>query len=522
MDFKVVETCRLYCAVMVLCLFSWAASPFDVNATLTATGQGTWNLSLAFKIPPEHHLYESELKVEAEGLEIEQVAGDKAVELEGDMVFTHDFRREYRLKGDAQEPLTVWVTMMGCSDKGLCYPPDKRELKLTTSGATVTDVKKTAVEASPFEKETLSSFKTGGVAEGYMRSKAFLEWLENSLSGNNEQDNGGNLLQRVLSKYGLWLVALLLLPLGAMLNLTPCVLPMIPINLAILGAGAKDGRKGHGFGLGLGYALGMALSYGLLGVIVVLTGSRFGAINSSAWFNFAVALVFVFLGLAMFDVFAIDFSRYRGQGGMQRRGTMVGAFLLGGLTAVLAGACVAPVLIWVLVMATEMYADGKTVGLILPFLLGAGMGLPWPFLGAGLSMLPKPGAWMEKVKKLFGVLIFAMALYYAHVGWNLLNWKDKGNSDNDGWRTDVAQALEDASKDGRPVLVDFWGMSCKNCVMMDKTTMKDKDVTAWFEKNKIVLLKVQGDDEKNTEAQVLMKYFNVIGFPTYVMMLPEK
>ena len=234
-----------------------------------------------------------------------------------------------------------------------------------------------------------------------------------------------------------------------------------------------------------------------------------------------VALVFVFLGLAMFDVFAIDFSRYRGQGGMQRRGTMVGAFLLGGLTAVLAGACVAPVLIWVLVMATEMYADGKQIGLILPFLLGAGMGLPWPFLGAGLSMLPKPGAWMEKVKKLFGVLIFAMAIYYAHVGWNLLNWKDKGSSDSDGWRTDVAQALEDASKDGRPVLVDFWGMSCKNCVMMDKTTMKDKDVTAWFEKNKIVLLKVQGDDETDSDAQVLMKTFQVIGFPTYVMLLPN-
>ena len=511
---------RIICLLVMTCLLGWCASPFGVNATLTAAGEKTWNLSLIFKVPPEHHVYEADLKVEAEGLETEQVAGDKAVELDGDMVFAQDFRLEYRLKGDAQEPLTVVVTMVGCSDKGLCYPPDKRELKLTSSGgAAVEAVKETAAEVSSDMKELLSRFKNGGVAEGYMRSKAFLEWLETAREG--EPDGDGNLLQRILLHYGLWLVALLLLPLGAMLNLTPCVLPMIPINLAILGAGAKDGKKGRGFGLGLGYALGMALSYGLLGVIVVLTGSRFGAINSSAWFNFAVALVFVFLGLAMFDVFAIDFSRYRGQGGMQRRGTMVGAFLLGGLTAVLAGACVAPVLIWVLVMATEMYADGKQIGLILPFLLGAGMGLPWPFLGAGLSMLPKPGAWMEKVKKLFGVLIFAMAIYYAHVGWNLLNWKDKGSLDSYGWRTDVAQALEDASKNGRPVLVDFWGMSCKNCVMMDKTTMKDKDVTAWFEKNKIVLLKVQGDDETDSDAQVLMKTFQVIGFPTYVMLMPS-
>ena len=520
MDFRLMRSFRLFCILLAISLFGWCASPFDVKAVLTATGEKTWNLSLNFNVPPEHHVYEADLKVEAESLELELVEGDKAVDLDGDMVFTHNFRREYCLKGDAQEPLIVYVTMVGCSDKGLCYPPDKRELKLTSSGG-AEEVSKPLDESkmSTDLEGLLSHFKTGGVTEGYMRPKAFLEWLETAREGKTDGD--GNLLQRILLRYGLWLVALLLLPLGAMLNLTPCVLPMIPINLAILGAGAKDGKKGRGFGLGLGYALGMALSYGLLGVIVVLTGSRFGAINSSAWFNFAVALVFVFLGLAMFDVFSIDFSRYRGQGGMQRRGTMVGAFLLGGLTAVLAGACVAPVLIWVLVMATEMYADGKQIGLILPFLLGAGMGLPWPFLGAGLSMLPKPGAWMEKVKKLFGVLIFAMAVYYAHVGWNLLNWKTEGVS-ADGWRTDVAQALEDALKDGRPVLVDFWGMSCKNCVMMDKTTLKDRDVAEWFEKNKAVLLKVQGDNEADADAQALMKRHQVIGFPTYVLLLPNR
>ena len=520
MDFRLMRSFRLFCILLGITLFGWCASPFDVKAVLTAAGEKTWNLSLSFKVPPEHHVYEADLKVEAEGLELELVVGDKAVDLDGDMVFTHDFRREYRVKGDAQEPLIVYVTMVGCSDKGLCYPPDKRELKLTSSGG-AEDVSKPLDESkmSTDLEDLLSHFKTGGVTEGYMRPKAFLEWLETAREGKTDGD--GNLLQRILLRYGLWLVALLLLPLGAMLNLTPCVLPMIPINLAILGTGAKDGKKGRGFGLGLGYALGMALSYGLLGVIVVLTGSRFGAINSSAWFNFAVALVFLFLGLAMFDVFSIDFSRYRGQGGMQRRGTMVGAFLLGGLTAVLAGACVAPVLIWVLVMATEMYADGKQIGLILPFLLGAGMGLPWPFLGAGLSMLPKPGAWMEKVKKLFGVLIFAMAVYYAHVGWNLLNWKTEGVS-ADGWRTDVAAALQDALKDGRPVLVDFWGMSCKNCVMMDKTTLKDRDVAEWFEKNKAVLLKVQGDNEADADAQALMKRHQVIGFPTYVLLLPNR
>ena len=230
MDVIVKRSLSVFCLVLFMGLCGWSASPFDVNAVLTSTGEKTWNLSLSFKVPPEHHVYEADLKVEADGLELEQVAGDPAVDLDGDMVFTHNFRREYRVKGDAQEPLTVYVTMVGCSDKGLCYPPDKRELKLTSSGnVTVEAVKEATSEVSSSMKEMLSHFKTGGVTEGYMRPKAFLEWLETAREG--KTDGEGNLLQRILLRYGLWLVALLLLPLGAMLNLTPCVLPMIPINI---------------------------------------------------------------------------------------------------------------------------------------------------------------------------------------------------------------------------------------------------------------------------------------------------
>ena len=131
------------------------------------------------------------MKVEADGLELEQVAGDKAVELDGDMGFAQDFRLEYRLKGDAQEPLTVVVTMVGCSDKGLCYPPDKRELKLSSSGGTTVEaVKETAAEVSSDMKELLSRFKNGGVAEGYMRSKSFLEWLETAREGKPDGECG--------------------------------------------------------------------------------------------------------------------------------------------------------------------------------------------------------------------------------------------------------------------------------------------------------------------------------------------
>src|SRR4029453_1856241 len=85
---------------------------------------------------------------------------------------------------------------------------------------------------------------------------------------------------------------------------------MIPINLAIIGAGTKGKSRGRGFLLGSVYGAAMAFLYGLSGLVVTLTARPFGPINSSPWFNLAIAALFIVLGLAMFDVLAIDFSRF--------------------------------------------------------------------------------------------------------------------------------------------------------------------------------------------------------------------
>ena len=113
-----------------------------------------------------------------------------------------------------------------------------------------------------------------------------------------------------------WVLALILLG-GLALNLTPCVLPMIPVNLAVIGAGARAGSRRNGFLLGGLYGLAIAVTYGILGAFVVLTGSTFGALNSSPWFTLGIALVFVLLALGMFDVFHIDFSRFEGGPGQK-------------------------------------------------------------------------------------------------------------------------------------------------------------------------------------------------------------
>ena len=113
----------------------------------------------------------------------------------------------------------------------------------------------------------------------------------------------------------------------------------------------------------------------------------------------------------MFDVITIDFSRFSSgfSVGEASRGTFLLAFSMGAVAALLAGACVAPVVIQVVLFSSNLYATGTTVALALPFFLGVGMAIPWPIAGAGLAALPKPGAWMVRVKQVFGVFILATA-----------------------------------------------------------------------------------------------------------------
>ena len=90
------------------------------------------------------------------------------------------------------------------------------------------------------------------------------------------------------------------------------------------------------------------------------------------------------------------------------------SFVMGGVAALLAGACVAPVVIQVVLFASNLYANGSPIALALPFLLGVGMAIPWPIAGAGLAALPRPGKWMVRVKQAFGVIILATAAYYGY------------------------------------------------------------------------------------------------------------
>ncbi|HEY7172211.1 MAG TPA: thioredoxin family protein [Vicinamibacterales bacterium] len=377
-----------------------------------------------------------------------------------------------------------------------------------------------AAAADPVQ--ALQGFSIQSTAAGYLGTDDFLTFVRNAEAGVKEQG--------MFEGRGPLAILLIVLIGGLALNLTPCVLPMIPINLAIIGAGTQAGSRTRGFLLGGAYGAAMAVVYGALGLIVILTASTFGTINASPWFNLGIAALFIALGLAMFDVITIDFSRYSDRFKVDEasRGSFLVAFAMGGVAALLAGACVAPVVVQVVLFSSNLYAGGTRAALALPFFLGMGMAIPWPIAGAGIAALPRPGAWMVRIKQVFGVVILATAAYYGYEAYGLFanRWVDPTEVSSsvqaklkEGWHASLAEGLAAAEREGKPVLIDMWATWCKNCLVMDRTTLEDPAVNAAL--NNYVKVKFQAEDPDEPKVAAVMKHFNAAGLPTYAIIKPR-
>ncbi len=324
-------------------------------------------------------------------------------------------------------------------------------------------------------------------AVGYMKPQEFIGFLRGDAS---EADAAHRFDGRSLP------VVLLLVLLGGLAaNLTPCVLPIVPVSLALVGRGWRRGAA---------YGLGIATAYGVLGAFAALGGFAFGTIQGSPWFNLAVAAVFAVLGCAMAGFFFVDLAKYRS--GVAKGGP----FLLGAGAAVLAGACVEPILLATLLLTAKWYAAGRTWAVLLPFVLGLGMGLPWPFAAAGMSVLPRPGAWMKWVNRVFALMMFALCAWYGWQGVSGLAAAKGADA------AEQAASAGPASDGSRPTLLILGASWCRNCTAMEKTTLVDQDVKrelAKFDVRHVALENFNEDFRKHPELEGLP----IPGVPAYVI-----
>lgn len=417
-------------------------------------------------------------------------------------------------------PLKLQVKWRGCSEgdkdqPATCFLPGSGETvfrsfsaaarpeQLVFTSEASEDGRDAGIKDTP-EASSFPAFDILRTESGYLGAPEFIRFLK------------GEKRDLFLSFTGKsFLVIMLLTFLGGIaLNLTPCVLPMIPVNLAIIGA--KTGSRASCVLRGVIYGGGIALAYGILGVLAVLTGAGFGSVDSTWWFNTLVALLFIALGLSLFDLFTLDFSRYGGGFTGFAKAKYAGIFLMGAVTALLAGACVAPVVVAALLQAGKMYNEGRHVaGLCLPFVLGLGMALPWPLAAGGFSVMPKPGAWMRYVKYVFGVIIIGLGLYYGWTAFKIGASHASSPENIAQSRARLINALRESGAGGKPVLLDFRADWCKNCLAMEKTTFRDPAVKA--ELNNFIFLPFDATAVSNPEIRAVLKKFKVAGLPAYLV-----
>ena len=331
---------------------------------------------------------------------------------------------------------------------------------------------------------------------------------------------------------GLPLTLLLILLGGLLLNATPCVLPLIPVNLLLIGVTASLPRPRRIL-LASAYALGITAAYGALGLLSARTGTVFGALSASPWPRLVMALLLLLLGLAMLDVLHLDLARFRpasprpsaasAASPLPRR--LLHALLLGALSAILAGSCIAPVLLAVLALSASLAAAGDPLAPVLPFLLGLGMALPWPLLAAGLPC-PRPGPWMDRVKRVFAVLLLLAALAFALSAVPRLR---PAAADSPFPVYDLSDPaapaalrarIDEAHRASSPVLLSFSASWCAVCHRMDATTYRDPAVLSALAS--LTPLRVRADDPSSPLAAPLLQQYAVPGFPSIRLLPPPE
>ena len=503
--------------------------------------------------------------------------------------------------------LPLEVTYQGCASAGLCYPPQTKSItvSLTASngpgagsgsaatngvanngaggtpgandaGAAGTGVANTAAGAAgpgganglantAADSANVGATDTAGSSAAPGSTGAFV----------SEQDRFAALIKsgNIFLMLGGFFLA------GLVLAFTPCVLPMVPILSGIIAGQGKDVTTRRAFALSLTYVLGMSLTYTIAGALCAAAGKQVQTLFQQPWILALFAAMFVALALSMFGVFTIQMptaiqSRVADVSNRQQAGTFGGVALMGILSALIVTTCVGPALVGALVVIGQTGQIARGAAAL--FAMSLGMGTPLLVVGASAGkLLPKAGAWMDTVKKLFGVMMLAVAAWmlariiperFSMLLWAIpalicawILWTETRKRTSIGWmvrfagvaaglygvsliagfalgntdplaplssRADTSQelpfqhiksvadlqkAIDQAKTQGRTVMVDFTAKWCVSCKEMEKYTFSEAAVKTALDHT--VLLRADVTDN-DADDQALLKHMGIIGPPT--------
>lgn len=361
---------------------------------------------LHWTIAPGYHLYRERLGVQAD---VPQVEWTPLALAAGTQEFDANFNKNvgvYRnaldvdlhlTRGGASVPVTI--SWQGCADNGLCYPPASVQLQLSLTGLgaaqnTITQTPPTPEDSSP----------ASGVSPAAASVRAAPDPASSADSMAAALASGS--LLKTISLF--WLA-------GLLLAFTPCVLPMLPILSSLIAGQSGPVSRGKSFFLALAYALGMALVYAAFGVAAGLAGEGLAASLQNPWVLGAFAALLAALALSMFGLYELQMpsaiqSRATAWSNHFKGGSFLGVFVMGGVSALVVGPCVAAPLAGALVYISQ--TRDVVLGGVALFAMALGMSVPLLLVGLSAgSLLPRAGPWMERVRQLFGMMLLGVAIW---------------------------------------------------------------------------------------------------------------
>ncbi len=518
---------------------------FRFSAVMVDAG----TLQITYAIADGYYMYRDRFHFKADGVTLGQPDFPH-----GKVKYDENFQKEvetYRNSVSIRIPVEAGTsagafkltsTAQGCADKGLCYPPMDTAVQMSTNA-----IGKVVGPA-------------GASGDANPSSGSDMDRITAAL-------RSGKLLT-VLSLFFL---------LGVGLSFTPCVLPMVPILSSIIVGEGAQAKRGRGLLLSADYVLGMALVYTALGIAAGLIGEGLSAALQNPWVLSAFALLMVGLSLSMFDYYQLQvpaawqsrLTEASGQGG----GKLAGVFAMGAISALIVGPCVAAPLAGALLYISQ--TRDVVLGGSALFAMALGMGLPLLIIGASAgALLPRAGGWMESVKRFFGVLMLATALWmvspvipaWAFVaGWAVLgiaygayllcskrsHWAARacglafaalgvlqlvsvatGGRDplaplshlrggEPAAHTDFVRVRSVAELDaalaqtgGKPALLDFYADWCVSCKEMEKFTFTDPRVREKFAHMVLLQIDVTAN---NADDKAMLKRFQLFGPPGIIL-----